>query len=300
MPRRAYVPAVSHDIKVGLFMDTTARAAPANRTSIDQYLSEISRYPLIDRDEEGRLAQEGTPEALDKLVRSNLRFVVSVAKKYQNRGVPLADLIGHGNMGLIRAASRFDGSRGVKFISYAVWWIRQAILQAIAEQSRVVRVPMNRASALHRVSRCAAALLQELGREPTAEEIARELDLSRDEVTATLTVARPHRSLDAPVTDGEENPLQDYLHDDVADAPDEDAYHGALRSTLDAALASLTEREEKITRLYFGLDAQEPMTLDEISSTLDITRERVRQIKEKALERLSHRSRARFLETFAE
>jgi RNA polymerase primary sigma factor len=259
--------------------------------SLDQYLKEISAYPLIDRDEEVRLAKElrkGIEVALNKLVRSNLRFVVSVAKKYQNQGVPLPDLINEGNLGLIRAAHKFDETKGIKFISYAVWWIRQAILQALAEQSRIVRVPLNRAGALHRIGRRSSTLLQELGR----------LEISREEVERTLAISQSHLSLDAPVTPGEDNRLLDYLPDQYSPGPEDEAYERALKETVEEALSTLKEREAKILRLYFGLDDQEPMTLEEIGSLLGITRERVRQIKEKALLRLRHASRARFLETF--
>ena len=269
--------------------------------SLDQYLKEISQYPLIDREEEARLARgikRGEEECLDKLVRSNLRFVVSVAKKYQNQGVALGDLINEGNLGLIRAAHKFDETKGIKFISYAVWWIRQAILQALAEQSRIVRVPLNRAGALHRIGRRSSSLLQELGREPTAEEIAEGLDISQEEVEKTLAISQSHLSLDAPLTPGEDNRLLDYLPDQLSPGPEDEAYEHALKSRIDEALDSLKEREAKILRLYFGLDDQEPMTLEEIGSILGITRERVRQIKEKALVRLRHASRARFLETF--
>ncbi len=269
--------------------------------SLDQYLKEISNYPLIDRDEEARLAKEihaGVEAALDKLVRSNLRFVVSVAKKYQNQGVPLPDLINEGNLGLIRAAHKFDETKGIKFISYAVWWIRQAILQALAEQSRIVRVPLNRAGALHRIGRRSSSLLQELGREPTVEEIAEGLEISRDEVERTLAISQSHLSLDAPVTAGEDNRLLDYLPDQFAAGPEDEAYEHALKETVEDALSSLKEREARILRLYFGLDDNEPMTLEEIGSLMGITRERVRQIKEKALSRMRHASRARFLETF--
>src|SRR5690606_22836081 len=266
--------------------------------SLDQYLREISAYPLLDREEEAELARrirEGDEEALDKLVRSNLRFVVSVAKKYQNQGVALGDLINEGNLGLIRAARKFDETKGIKFISYAVWWIRQAILQALAEQSRIVRVPLNRAGALHRIGRRSSILLQELGREPTVEEIADELDLSHEEVQRTLAIAQSHLSLDAPITPGEDNRLLDYLPDQFSPGPDDETYDRALSTTIAEALGTLKEREARILRLYFGLDGQEAMTLEEIGSLLGITRERVRQIKEKALSRLRHASRSRFL-----
>jgi RNA polymerase primary sigma factor len=269
--------------------------------SLDLYLKEISRYPLITREEEARLARrirEEDQEALDKLCRSNLRFVVSVAKKYQNQGVALADLINEGNLGLIRAAHKFDETKGIKFISYAVWWIRQAILQALAEQSRIVRVPLNRAGTLHRIGRRSNALLQELGREPSAEEIANGMDISIDEVRKTISISQAHLSLDAPMTPGEDNKLLDYLPDEYNPSPSDNAFDTALKEAIQDSLDSLKPREAKILRLYYGLDSHEAMTLEEIGSVLGITRERVRQIKEKALNRLRHVSRARALQSF--
>ncbi|MEP6689756.1 MAG: RNA polymerase sigma factor RpoD/SigA [Gemmatimonadaceae bacterium] len=280
---------------------TTHRKSSYDEGSLDQYLRDISAYPLIDREEEARLAvgiRAGHAEALDKLVRSNLRFVVSVAKKYQNQGVALSDLINEGNLGLIRAAHKFDETKGIKFISYAVWWIRQAILQALAEQSRIVRVPLNRAGTLHRIGKRANALLQELGREPTHEEIAQEMDITEEEVAKTISISQTHLSLDAPLTPGEDNRLLDYLPDTLNPTPDEQTFEKALTESIEEALASLKEREAKILRLYFGLDGAEPMTLEEIGTLLGITRERVRQIKEKALSRLRHVSRARALESY--
>ncbi|MFB3069273.1 MAG: RNA polymerase sigma factor RpoD/SigA [Gemmatimonadales bacterium] len=269
--------------------------------SLDQYLREISKYPLLKREDEVELAIEihkSGAEALDKLVRSNLRFVVSVAKKYQNQGVSLSDLINEGNLGLIRAAHKFDETKGIKFISYAVWWIRQAILQALAEQSRIVRVPLNRAGTLHRIGKRSSALQQELGREPTIEEIADGMDIPRDEVAKTLAISRSHLSLDAPLTPGEDNKLLDYLPDEQSPGPDDQTFERALSNSIEEVLRTLKEREAKILRLYFGLDSQEAMTLEEIGGLLGITRERVRQIKEKALARLRHVSRARSLESF--
>src|SRR5882757_841884 len=269
--------------------------------SLDQYLRDISIYPLITREDEVALAQKirvGDQEALDKLVRSNLRFVVSVAKKYQNQGVSLSDLINEGNLGLIRAAHKFDETKGIKFISYAVWWIRQAILQALAEQSRIVRVPLNRAGTLHRIGKRASSLLQELGREPTVEEIAEGMDISEEEVAKTLSISQAHLSLDAPLTPGEDNKLLDYLPDTTNPGPDDEIFEHALTESIESVLATLKEREARILRLYFGLEGQEPMTLEEIGSQLGITRERVRQLKEKALARLRHVSRARALESF--
>jgi RNA polymerase primary sigma factor len=224
---------------------------------------------------------------------------VSVAKKYQNQGVALGDLINEGNLGLIRAAHKFDETKGIKFISYAVWWIRQAILQALAEQSRIVRVPLNRAGALHKIGRRSSTLLQELGREPTIEEIAEELELSHEEVQRTLAISQTHLSLDAPLTPGEDNRLLDYLPDILSAGPDDETYDRALSNTIQAALGTLKEREAKVLRLYYGLEeGKDAMTLEEIGAMLGITRERVRQIKEKALVRLRHASRARILESF--
>jgi len=279
----------------------TARKAWVEEGSLDQYLREISKYPLINREEEVDLAiriRTSEAEALDKLVRSNLRFVVSVAKKYQNQGVSLSDLINEGNLGLIRAAHKFDETKGIKFISYAVWWIRQAILQALAEQSRIVRVPLNRAGTLHRIGKRSSALQQELGREPTVEEIAEGMDISEEEVAKTLSISQSHLSLDAPMTPGEDNKLLDYLPDTLNPTPDEETFGHALTESIEKVLGSLKEREAKILRLYFGLDGKEPMTLEEIGTLLGITRERVRQIKEKALSRLRHISKARALESF--
>jgi len=269
--------------------------------SLDQYLRDISIYPLITREQEVSLAQRiraDDQEALDTLVRSNLRFVVSVAKKYQNQGVSLSDLINEGNLGLIRAAHKFDETKGIKFISYAVWWIRQAILQALAEQSRIVRVPLNRAGTLHRIGKRASALLQELGRVATNAEIANGMDITEEEVTQTIAISQTHLSLDAPMTPGEDNRLLDYLPDTVNPTPEDEILEKALTHSIHEALAGLKERESKILRLYFGLDAAEPMTLEEIGVVLNITRERVRQIKEKALSRLRHVSRARALESY--
>ena len=269
--------------------------------SLDQYLRDISVFPLITREQEVALAKkirDDDQEALDTLVRSNLRFVVSVAKKYQNQGVSLSDLINEGNLGLIRAAHKFDETKGIKFISYAVWWIRQAILQALAEQSRIVRVPLNRAGTLHRIGKRASALLQELGREATHAEIANGTDLTEEEVAKTMAISQIHLSLDAPMTPGEDNRLLDYLPDTTNQTPDEETFDKALTESIHQALSGLKERESKILKLYFGLDGSEPMTLEQIGAVLNITRERVRQIKEKALSRLRHVSRARALESY--
>jgi len=277
------------------------RKPSSDEGSLDQYLRDISVYPLITREQEVELAKrirKTDQEALDTLVRSNLRFVVSVAKKYQNQGVSLSDLINEGNLGLIRAAHKFDETKGIKFISYAVWWIRQAILQALAEQSRIVRVPLNRAGTLHRIGKRASSLLQELGREPTHEEIAEGMDITEEEVAKTMSISQTHLSLDAPMTPGEDNKLLDYLPDTLNPTPDEQTLEKALTDAVQESLSQLKEREAKILRLYFGLGDSEPMTLEEIGALLGITRERVRQIKEKALSRLRHVSRSKALESF--
>ncbi len=280
---------------------TSSKKMVYDEGSLDQYLRDISAYPLITREEETVLAKRirvNDQEALDKLVRSNLRFVVSVAKKYQNQGVSLADLINEGNLGLIRAAHKFDETKGIKFISYAVWWIRQAILQALAEQSRIVRVPLNRAGTLHRIGKRASALRQELGREATHAEIADGMDISIEEVAKTMSISQGHLSLDAPMTPGEDTKLLDFLADTLSPTPDELTFEKALTEAIEESLSELKERESKILRLYFGLDGSEPMTLEEIGELLGITRERVRQIKEKALSRLRHVSRKSILESF--
>lgn len=280
---------------------STMHTGGADEGSLDLYLEEISRFPLLTQPEERALAErirDGDQDALDTLIRSNLRFVVAVAKKYQNQGVSLADLINEGNLGLIRAAHKFDETKGIKFISYAVWWIRQGILQALAEQSRIIRVPLNRAAELHRIGKRTSALQQELGRAPTAAEVAEGLDLDVAEVERTLAITRGHVSLDAPVTGGEDHRLLDYLSDPSGRGSDADAMDHALAESLEQCLAHLREREVRVLRLYFGLEASEPKTLEEIGAMLGITRERVRQIKERALERLRHMGERRALETF--
>jgi RNA polymerase primary sigma factor len=268
---------------------------------LDQYLRDISAYPLITREDEAQLAvriRAGDEEALNTLVRANLRFVVSVAKKYQNQGVNLSDLINEGNLGLIRAARRFDETKGIKFISYAVWWIRQAILQALAEQSRIVRVPLNRAGDMHRIGRRAAALIQELGREPTNEEIAEGMELSEEEVAKTMAISHTHLSLDAPLSPGEEHSLIDHIADNDSPLPDEAIFEKALIETVHQSLSVLKPREAKVLRMYFGLDGDEPMTLEDIGGAMGVTRERVRQIKDRALAKLRHTSKKRALESF--
>ena len=263
------------------------RLAPVD--SLSDYLDEIGRYRLLTRDQEfelGRRIRGGDGRAVDALVCGNLRFVVSIAKKYQGRAVPLLDLIDEGNLALVRAAQKFDETKGVRFITYGVWWIRQAILQALAEQSRVVRVPMRHAGTLWHIGKRANALLLELGREPTSEEIARGTQLTVEEIAKTMAMSQTQLSLDAPLTAGEDGILLDYLPDDVSPPPDELALEEATRESILQALSQLGDRESKILRIYFGLDGEEPMTLEEIGTLLHITRERVRQIRDRALRKL--------------
>jgi RNA polymerase primary sigma factor len=270
--------------------------------SLDIYLHEINKTPLLKKEEEKKLAQrirKGDKEALDQLVKANLRFVVSIAKQYANQGLSLEDLINDGNLGLIKAAHRFDEKRGFKFISYAVWWIRQAMLQSLAEHSRIVRLPLNRAGTLYRIGKASRQLDQELGRAPNAEEIAKRLKISEDEVKDTMHIANTHISLDDPYSnDQDDNALVDYLEDEHAEMPDEQTYSNALGDDMEKALGTLTEREREILILYFGLSGAEPLTLEEIGRRLDLTRERIRQIKEKAIMRLRHSSRAKFLKGY--
>ena len=278
-----------------------SRGTGSDEGSLDVYLREISRYPLITQADEVALAQRihaGDQEALDTLVRSNLRFVVSVAKKYQNQGVSLSDLINEGNLGLIRAAHKFDETKGIKFISYAVWWIRQGILQALAEQSRIVRVPLNRAGELHRIGKRTSVLQQELGRDPTAGEIAEGMDMAVDEVERTMAISQGHLSLDAPMAPGDESRLLDYIPDSTERGSDAEAFENALQESIEICFESLQDRESKILKLYFGLEGPEPLTLEEIGALLGITRERVRQIKEKALLRLRHAGEKQALDSF--
>ncbi len=271
--------------------------------SLDKYLQEIGEVDLIDAKEEVRLAKlvkKDDQDALNKLVQANLRFVVSVAKQYQNQGLSLGDLINEGNLGLIKAAKRFDETKGFKFISYAVWWIRQAILQALAEQSRIVRLPLNRVGALHKIGKVSSDLEQNFGREPSADEIAERLDMSSNEVTDTLKISSRHLSLDAPFQEGEDNRLLDVLEDEVQASPDEELFGEALEKEVVKALSTLTDREAEVIRLYFGIGREKPMTLEQIGTRFGLTRERVRQIKEKAIRRLRHSSRSRALSPYTQ
>jgi RNA polymerase primary sigma factor len=269
--------------------------------SLDQYLQEIGDEDLLSAEEEVELAKRikrGDQRALERLTKANLRFVVSVAKQYQNRGLSLGDLINEGNLGLIKAAKRFDETKGFKFISYAVWWIRQAILQALAEQSRIVRLPLNRVGALHKIGKAFSGLEQEFGREPSALEIADELDMTAHEVLDTLKISSRHLSLDAPFDDDNENRLLDILEDEMQPPPDEELMNNSLRQEVKKALNTLTPREAEVIVLYFGIGREYPLTLEEIGGRFGLTRERVRQIKEKAIARLRHASRCRPLKAY--
>lgn len=272
--------------------------------SLDLYLHEINKTPLLTREQERELARrikKGDKSALDELVKANLRFVVSIAKQYSNQGLSLEDLINDGNLGLIKAAHRFDEERGYKFISYAVWWIRQAMLQSLAEHSRIVRLPLNRAGTLYRIGKVSRQLDQELGRAPSAGEIAKRLDISEEEVEGTMHIANTHVSLDDPYSnDKDDNSLVDYLTDENQLLPDEDTYSNALVEDMEKALDTLSEREKTILTMYFGINGDEPLTLEEIGAELGLTRERIRQIKEKAIQRLRHSTRARYLRGYIE
>jgi len=269
--------------------------------SLDQYLQEIGEVDLLTADQEVTLAKrikKGDQDALERLTKANLRFVVSVAKQYQNQGLSMGDLINEGNLGLIKAAKRFDETKGFKFISYAVWWIRQAILQALAEQSRIVRLPLNRVGALHKIGKASSGLEQEFGREPSPGEIADELDMTDYEVMDTLKISSRHLSLDAPFNEGEDNSLLDVLDNPDQLNPDEPLLDDALKREIEKALATLTPREAEVISLYFGINREHSLTLEEIGERFGLTRERVRQIKEKAISRLRHNSRSRPLKSY--
>ena len=268
--------------------------------SLDKYLQEIGKEDLITVEEEVELAQrikKGDQRALEKLTRANLRFVVSVAKQYQNQGLSLPDLINEGNLGLIKAAEKFDETRGFKFISYAVWWIRQSILQALAEQSRIVRLPLNQVGSLNKINKAFSKFEQEHERKPSPEELAESLELPADKVADTLRVSGRHISVDAPFVDGEDNSLLDVLVNDDSPIADRSLLNESLTREIDRALATLTERESDIIKLFFGIGVQE-MTLEEIGEKFGLTRERVRQIKEKAIRRLRHTSRSKLLKSY--
>lgn len=271
--------------------------------SLDKYLQEIGKVELLSADDEIDLAiaikKGGHPgmRALERLVKANLRFVVSVAKQYQNQGLSLGDLINEGNLGLIKAAKRFDETRGFKFISYAVWWIRQSILQALAEQSRIVRLPLNRVGALNKIGKKFSELEQEFEREPTAAELAEQLGMSIAEISETIKISGRHLSVDAPFVQGEDNRLLDILPNDQQPPPDMELIRESLRVEVQQVLSTLSQREAEVIKLYFGLDGQS-LTLEEIGEKFNLTRERVRQIKEKAIRRLRHASRSKALRAF--
>ena len=268
--------------------------------SLDKYLQEIGKEDLITVEEEVELAQrirKGDQKALEKLTRANLRFVVSVAKQYQNQGLSLPDLINEGNLGLIKAAEKFDETRGFKFISYAVWWIRQSILQALAEQSRIVRLPLNQVGSLNKINKAFSRFEQENERRPSPEELAESLDLPAEKVADTLRVSGRHTSVDAPFVEGEDNSLLDVLVNDDSPVADRTLINESLSTEVERALSTLTERERDIIKLFFGINTQE-MTLEEIGEKFGLTRERVRQIKEKAIRRLRHSSRSKLLKTY--
>ena len=270
--------------------------------SLEKYLQEIGRMELITADEEVRLAKlikTGDTNALDRLTKANLRFVVSVAKQYQNQGLTLSDLINEGNLGLIKAAERFDETKGFKFISYAVWWIRQSIMQALAEQSRIIRLPLNKVGSLTKINRAFQSLEQEYDREPTADEIATILNIEPDEVRATLGVAGRHISVDAPFVRGEENALIDILENPNAISTDRQlSHHESLRAEIEQSLSCLHEKHAEVLKLFFGIGVEHPLSLDDISIKFDLTKERVRQIKDKAISRLKSSTRCKTLKTY--
>jgi RNA polymerase primary sigma factor len=269
--------------------------------SLDRYLQEIGKEKLITPEDEVRLAKEiqkGSQRALEDLTKANLRFVVSVAKQYQNQGLSLGDLINEGNLGLIKAAKRFDETRGFKFISYAVWWIRQSILQALAEQSRIVRLPLNRVGALNKIGKELSKLEQEYERVPSAAELAESLEMTVSEVADTLKISGRHLSVDAPFAQGEDNRLLDVLENEEIPDPDNDLMGESLKVEIERALSKLTKREAEVIRLYFGIGREHSLTLEEIGERFDLTRERVRQIKEKALRKLRHHNRSAALRAY--
>ena len=279
----------------------TKQVTNRETASLDKYLQEIGKVDLITADEEVELAQRikaGDQIALEKLTKANLRFVVSVTKQYQNQGLTLPDLINEGNLGLIKAAQRFDETRGFKFISYAVWWIRQSILQALAEQSRIVRLPLNKIGSINKINKMYAFLEQENERPPSAEEIAKKLDMTVNDVKESMKNSGRHVSMDAPLIEGEDSNLYDVLNSAESPNPDRKLLHESLRIEINRALETLTPREADVVKLYFGLGEHQPMTLEEIGETFDLTRERVRQIKEKAIRRLKHTSRSKILMTY--
>jgi RNA polymerase primary sigma factor len=270
--------------------------------SLEKYLQEIGKVELITPEEEVRLAariRQGDQKSLDRLTKANLRFVVSVAKQYQNQGLSLPDLINEGNLGLIKAAQRFDETRGFKFISYAVWWIRQSILQALAEQSRIVRLPLNKVGLTNRIQKAFSTLEQQFEREPSAEELAEMLDMDLEEVSATLGISARHVSMDTPLSEGEDNTLLDVLENPNAEKTDGDLDHReSLKTEIDRSLKTLTERQKEVICFFFGIGVDHPMSLEDIGERFNLTRERVRQIKDKAITKLRAANRCKLLRTY--
>lgn len=270
--------------------------------SLEKYLQEIGKVELITPEEEVKLAtliKQGDQRALDRLTKANLRFVVSVAKQYQNQGLSLPDLINEGNLGLIKAAQRFDETRGFKFISYAVWWIRQSILQALAEQSRIVRLPLNKVGLTNRIQKAYSQLEQEFEREPSAEELAEVLEMDLDEVSATLNISSRHVSMDTPLSEGEDNTLLDVLENPNAEKTDNELDHKeSLKTEIDRSLKTLTERQKEVICYFFGIGVDHPMSLEDIGEKFNLTRERVRQIKDKAITKLRTTNRCKLLRTY--
>ncbi len=279
----------------------TKQVTNRETASLDKYLQEIGKVDLITAEQEVELARrikQGDQDALEKLTKANLRFVVSVSKQYQNQGLNLPDLINEGNMGLIKAAQRFDETRGFKFISYAVWWIRQSILQALAEQSRIVRLPLNKIGSINKINKAIARLEQENEREPDSKEIAGVLEITETEVKESMRNAGRHVSMDAPLIQDEDNNMYDVLKSEESITPETGLLYESLRKEIDRAISTLTQREADVIRLYFGLNGGHPMTLEEIGEQFDLTRERVRQIKEKGIRRLKHTSRSKILKSY--
>jgi RNA polymerase primary sigma factor len=270
--------------------------------SLEKYLQEIGKVELISPEDEvklARLIKQGDQKALDRLTKANLRFVVSVAKQYQNQGLSLPDLINEGNLGLIKAAQRFDETRGFKFISYAVWWIRQSILQALAEQARIVRLPLNKVGLTNRVQKAYSQLEQEFEREPSAEELAEALQMDIEEVTATLSISTRHVSMDTPLSEGEESTLLDVLENTNADRTDAELDHKeSLKMEIDRSMKALTERQKEVICYFFGIGVDHPMSLEDIGERFNLTRERVRQIKDKAITKLRTTGRSKHLRTY--
>ena len=282
-------------------MAKVARTVNESNRSLSRYLEEIGNYEPLPPAREVELAQKIHKDdqvALEELVKANLRFVVSVAKDYQGQGLPLTDLINEGNLGLIKAAGRFDETRGFKFISYAVWWIRQSILQALAEHSRIVRLPLNRVGTISKITKTAEKLEAEIERSPNEQELGRQLEMTLDEVIDAMRISRRHHSLNAPFRDGDKNSLIDVIKDENQSSPDEPLMNDSLKDEIRQSLDTLKERERQVIKMYFGIERDYALTLNEIGEEFNLTRERVRQIKEKAIRRLRHRSRSKTLRTY--